>query len=148
MTNTELESKTNQSILDWNGDQRRYMKRYDSFIKSKHNANLSYSKMLCCRYELLLWSVIVFVMFVLSWLNLFYLTLLVSMRELPVRKIYKIREWTEIYDTVRARLWTGGLINLINTDLVINVTNVLNNWAVFKNNKTVNYKIENTFFLG
>lgn len=55
------------------------------------------------------------------------------MRELPVRKIYKIRDWTVITDKVRARLRTRGLINLINTDYVI---------KVFK------YLIENIFFLG
>lgn len=53
--------------------------------------------------------------------NLLNLTLLNSMRELPVRKIYKIRECTVITDTLRARLRTGGLINLINTDYVIKV---------------------------
>lgn len=135
--NIEIESKTNQSILDWNDDQRRYMKRYDSFIESKHNENPSYSMMFCCRYSTITFMIHnCFCYVFLSWPKLHYLTLLVSMRELPVRKIYKIREWTKITDTVQARLRTRGLINLINTDYVINV---LNNLVVFKNNKTVKY---------
>lgn len=50
-SNVELESKTNQSILDCKDDHGRYMKRYDSFIESKHNNNPSYSKMFCSRYS-------------------------------------------------------------------------------------------------
>lgn len=96
------------------------MKRYVSFIESKHNENPSHSMMFCCRYSTI--TVMIrycFCYVFLSWPNLLYLTLLVSMRELPVCKIYKIRVCTEITDTVQARLRTRGLINLINTDYVM-----------------------------
>lgn len=93
------------------------MKRYDSFIESKHNKNLHIPR--CFSADIVTITVMILNCYV--FMNLLNLTLLNSMRELPVRKIYKIREWTVITDTIRARLRTGGLINLFNIDYVFTV---------------------------